>query len=70
LREACTDDGMTAMDAMAVLFKRQLDPHQTTFAMGESLAHLHYLWFGGELRRSLTVDGIYRFTPTAAMSRP
>jgi hypothetical protein len=55
---------------MAVLFKRQLDPHQTTFAMGESLAHLHYLWFGGELRRSLTVDGIYRFTPTAAMSRP
>jgi glyoxylase-like metal-dependent hydrolase (beta-lactamase superfamily II) len=70
LREAFHDDGMTAMDAMAVLFKRPLDPHQTTFALGESLAHLHYLWFGGELRRSLTADGIYCFTPTAAMSLP
>jgi glyoxylase-like metal-dependent hydrolase (beta-lactamase superfamily II) len=70
LRQAFNLDGMTAMDAMAVLFKRPLDSHQTTFALGESLAHLHCLWFGGELRRSLAADGIYRFTPTAAMLRP
>lgn len=70
LRQAFNPDGMTAMDAMAVLFKRPLDSHQTTFALGESLAHLHCLWFGGELRRSLSADGIYRFTPTAAMLRP
>jgi glyoxylase-like metal-dependent hydrolase (beta-lactamase superfamily II) len=70
LRQAFNQDGMTAMDAMAVMFKRPLDSHQTTFALGESLAHLHCLWFGGELRRSLAADGIYRFTPTAAMLRP
>ena len=70
LRQAFNPDGMTALDAMAVLFKRPLDSHQTTFALGESLAHLHWLWFGGELRRSLSADGIYRFTPTAAMLRP
>jgi glyoxylase-like metal-dependent hydrolase (beta-lactamase superfamily II) len=70
LRQAFNGAGMTAMDAMVVLFKRALDPHQTTFALGESLAHLHCLWLGGELQRRLSPDGIYRFTPTAAMLRP
>jgi hypothetical protein len=45
-----------------VLFKRQLDLHQTTFAMGESVAHLHALWFAGKLNRQQGADGIYRFT--------
>jgi len=45
-----------------VLFRRPLDLHQTTFAMGESIAHLHALWFGGQLRRRMDDDGIYRFT--------
>jgi hypothetical protein len=46
---------------LSVLFKRPLDLHQTTFAMGESIAHLHALWLGGQLRRRLDADGIYRF---------
>ncbi|MEO8119043.1 MAG: hypothetical protein ABI606_06950 [Rhodoferax sp.] len=46
---------------LPVLFKRALDLHQTTFAMGESIAHLHLLWFDGRLTRSLGTDGVYRF---------
>jgi hypothetical protein len=35
--------------------------HQTTFAMGESIAHPHYLWYEGKLVRTLGADGVYRF---------
>jgi glyoxylase-like metal-dependent hydrolase (beta-lactamase superfamily II) len=51
----------TAAEMVPVLFKRDLDLHQTTFALGESLAHLNALWFDGRLRRTLDADGIYRF---------
>lgn len=50
----------TAAELLPVLFKRPLDLHQITFAMGESIAHLHKLWFDGQLRR-LQQDGVYRF---------
>ncbi|MGF6664143.1 hypothetical protein QF000_005811 [Paraburkholderia atlantica] len=43
------------------MFKRQLDIHQMTFAMGEALAHLHLLWRAGELKRTQDVDGVIRF---------
>jgi hypothetical protein len=33
-----------------------------TFALGEALAHLHLLWFEGQLHRHLGGDGIYRFS--------
>ena len=42
-------------------YKRKLDLHQTTFAMGESIAHLHALWFGGKLVRRVDGQGVYRF---------
>jgi glyoxylase-like metal-dependent hydrolase (beta-lactamase superfamily II) len=48
-------------DILPVLFKRKLDLHQTTFAMGEAIAHLHALYFEGKLSRSLDADGIIRF---------
>jgi glyoxylase-like metal-dependent hydrolase (beta-lactamase superfamily II) len=59
--EACREGAKSAADVLPVLFKRKLDLHQTTFAMGESVAHLHKLWFAGELKRTLGTDGIYRF---------
>lgn len=43
------------------MFKRELDLHQLTFAMGEALAHLHALYFEGKVDRILGEDGIYRF---------
>jgi hypothetical protein len=45
-----------------VLFKRALDLHQTTFALGEALAHLHALWYDGKVARRLDEAGVYRFT--------
>jgi glyoxylase-like metal-dependent hydrolase (beta-lactamase superfamily II) len=41
----------TAASIVPVLFRRALDLHQTTFALGESLAHLHALWFDGAITR-------------------
>ncbi|VWX57720.1 Hydroxyacylglutathione hydrolase [Burkholderiales bacterium 8X] len=61
LLEACMLRPHTAAEGMPILFKRQLDVHQTTFAMGETIAHLHLLWFSGQLQRQLGTDGVYRF---------
>lgn len=59
--QACTASPCSGADILPVMFKRPLDLHQTTFAMGEAVAHLHTLWFEGKLRRQLGKDGIYRF---------
>lgn len=59
--EACGSTGLSAAELVPVLFKRELDLHQLTFAMGEALAHLHALWFEGKLRREKRDDGIYYF---------
>jgi len=48
-------------ELMPVLFKRQLDRHQMGFALGEALAHLHYLKGLGALARHTGDDGIDRF---------
>ena len=63
--QACSERPHSAADMLMVLFKRALDLHQTTFAMGESVAHLHALWFEGRLQRSLDGDGVYRFAHAA-----
>lgn len=48
---ACGEAQRTAFEITQVLFPRDLDPHQTTFAVGEALAHLHHLFAAGRLRR-------------------
>ncbi|NBQ88343.1 MAG: MBL fold metallo-hydrolase [Betaproteobacteria bacterium] len=63
---ACAAAPRSAAEIMPVLFPRALDPHQTTFALGEALAHLHRLWFARRLQRLRGADGIWRFTATAA----
>ena len=60
--QACSQKACSAADMLVVMFKRPLDLHQTTFAMGESIAHLHFLWFDGALRRTRDAAGVYRFT--------
>ena len=61
--EACREP-RSAADLLPVLFSRKLDLHQTTFAMGESVAHVHALWMSGRLNRQIGDDGVIRFVAT------
>ena len=61
---ACRAKPCSASDLLPVLFRRKLDLHQTTFAMGEAVAHLHALVGMGRLRGHLDADGIRRFSVT------
>ncbi len=54
----------SAADLLGVLFRRPLDTHQTFFAMGEAIAHLHYLYYAGRAQRALGNDGIMRYAST------
>ena len=61
LKEVLGKGEKSAGDLLPVLFRRKLDAHQTFFAMGEAIAHLHYLYYAGEAKRSLGADGIMRY---------
>lgn len=56
-----TDAALTAADLIPVLFRRELDVHQMSFAMGESVAHLAYLSGTGRLVRETGADGLERY---------
>ena len=58
---ACQEKAGSAHDMLTVIFKRPLDFHQTTFAMGESVAHLHALWHAGKMKRFQDEQGVWRF---------
>lgn len=60
--KACAEAPQTAADLLPVLFRRPLDLHQTTFAMGESIAHLNLLWLDGRLQRTVDGNGLHRFS--------
>jgi glyoxylase-like metal-dependent hydrolase (beta-lactamase superfamily II) len=51
----------SAFELLGVLFRRPLDAHQTFFAMGEAIAHLHYLYYAGRAKRAVDPDGIMRY---------
>jgi len=62
---ACRQAPMSAAQIVPIMFRRQLDSHQLTFAMGEALAHLHALYFDGQLRRvpdGPGADAVIRFS--------
>ena len=61
LVEALKHEPRSAAELLGVLFRRPLDAHQTFFAMGEAIAHLHYLHYAGRVRRALGDDGIMRY---------
>src|SRR5574343_550738 len=60
---ACAAAPTSAAELLRVLFRRPLDLHQSTFAMGEAVAHLHALWLRGTLRRTKDAQGVWRFSP-------
>lgn len=59
--QACAEAPHTAADIVPIMFRRPLDLHQSTFAMGEALAHLHLLWHEGRVTRSIDAQGVHRF---------
>ncbi len=52
---------VTGVEVLRELFKRELDTHQLFFAIGETLAHLHYLMGQGKIRRRVGDDGVHLF---------
>jgi len=54
----------SAGEVLQVLFRRPLDAHQMFFAMGEAIAHLHYLHYAGKARRVAGGDGVIRYAKT------
>jgi glyoxylase-like metal-dependent hydrolase (beta-lactamase superfamily II) len=52
----------SAADIVPIMFRRALDAHQLSFALGEALAHLHKLWYDGRLTRVAGADGVLLFT--------
>lgn len=58
--QACVKPS-SAVDIVPLMFRRPLDVHQVSFALGEALAHLHKLWHDGILRRVTGNDGVIRF---------
>jgi glyoxylase-like metal-dependent hydrolase (beta-lactamase superfamily II) len=61
LAAACASP-KSAADVLEVLFRRKLDDNQIFFALGEAIAHLHYLYYAGRLARRIGADGVIRFT--------
>lgn len=65
LLAACATQALSAAEALPILFQRPIGPEQMTFALGESLAHLHRLWHAGQLHRQADRQGVWRFRATA-----
>jgi glyoxylase-like metal-dependent hydrolase (beta-lactamase superfamily II) len=60
IEEACKAEPRSAAELVPVLFKRQMDAHQTGFAFGETLAHVNYMRAQGTLIEARGEDGILR----------
>ena len=63
LQAACAASPRNAAEVLEILFRRKLDTSQIFFAMGEAIAHLHYLYYEGRLARTVGADGVARFAP-------
>lgn len=55
---------LSAFEAMQVLFARPLSPAEDMMALGETVAHLSWLRYAGEIVRVLDEDGVCRFAAT------
>lgn len=69
LEENCATP-RSAAELLQTLFNRELDTHQTMFAMGEAIAHLNRLEHAGRIARTQGDDGVIRFVRTRGASDP
>jgi hypothetical protein len=63
--DARTGSPCSTANILPIMFKRERGLQQTTFAMGEALAHWHLLWFDDKLQHRLVPDAICRFSAPA-----
>lgn len=61
---AACDGPRTGVEVLDRLFDRELDDHQLFFAIGESLAHLHFLVGEGRMAKTARSDGVDLFART------
>ena len=61
IEEACAAGPRSTAEIVPLLFRRALDTHQLGFAVGEALAHLHWLQSRGRLRAIDREDGVRLF---------
>ena len=59
----CTTEPTTAAELAGRLFRAPLDPLNRMLAVGEALAHLHYLAVRGRLRVLEEAGGARRYAP-------
>lgn len=59
--DACRGTARNGVDITERMFNRRFNTHELSFALGEALAHLHALWYRGDLERRLDPDGVFRF---------
>jgi glyoxylase-like metal-dependent hydrolase (beta-lactamase superfamily II) len=59
--KACAQAPHSAAELLPLMFKRELDMHQMTFALGEAVAHVHALQAEGKLAAVAGSDGILRY---------
>jgi glyoxylase-like metal-dependent hydrolase (beta-lactamase superfamily II) len=60
IAQACRAAPRSAAELLPVLFSRQLDPHQMSFAFSETLAHVNYMLRRGELAWAVAGDEVER----------
>lgn len=60
LHAACREP-QSAHDLLPVMYGRALRGFHRFLALGETVAHLHYLWHAGRLERNVGSDGRIRF---------
>ncbi len=60
IADAARQAPRSAAELLPVLFKRQMDAHQTGFAFGETVAHVNYMVGRGELVEAHDADGVLR----------
>jgi glyoxylase-like metal-dependent hydrolase (beta-lactamase superfamily II) len=58
---ACREAPLSGAELVPILFRRELDPHQTGFAFAEAMAHVNYMRRRGRLSLIPGPDGIGRF---------
>tara|TARA_R110000772_G_scaffold117507_4_gene223069 strand:+ start:30511 stop:31611 length:1101 start_codon:yes stop_codon:yes gene_type:complete len=69
IEKACIEP-KKAIELFSIMFAREVAMDQLSLALGEAIAHLHYLCAEGRMQRELDDEGVYRFRSVDPQSCP